>query len=141
LLPGLAIGRGIPIPCVDANGLLPGLGTPGTEDAAGGALGASVIELGASLEVFFFGGSVASTASAVSEATSESSAAAAFLVAAFGLVAFLVSSLGLASGKAARSFLAIGGAIVEDPLLTYSPSSSSFARATLVSIPSSLATS
>jgi hypothetical protein len=139
LFPGLAIGRGIPIPCVEANGLFPGLGTPGTEDAAGGALGASVIELGASLEVFFFGGSVASTASAVSEAVSGS--AAAVLAAAFGLATFLVSSFGLASGKAARSFLAIGGAIVEDPLLTYSPSSSNLARATLVSIPSSLATS
>jgi hypothetical protein len=121
--------------------LFPGLGTPGTEEEAGGALGASVIELGASLEVFFFGGSGATTGSTVSEATSGSAAAVAFLVAAFGLAAFLVSSAGLASGKAARSFFAIGGAIVEDPLLTYSPSSSSLARATLVSIPSSLATS
>jgi hypothetical protein len=120
--------------------LFPGRGTPGTDDAAGGALGASVIELGASLEVFFFGASVTSGVGATS-ATTSGSAAAVFLVAAFGLAAFLVSSLGLASGKAARSFLAIGGAIVEDPLLTYSPSSSSFARATLVSIPSSLATS
>jgi hypothetical protein len=120
--------------------LLPGLGTPGTEDAAGGAFGASVIELGASLEVFFFGGSVSSGACATSAATSGSTEAL-FFAAAFGLATFLVSSAGLASGKAARSFLAIGGAIVEDPLLTYSPSSSSFARATLVSIPSSLATS
>jgi hypothetical protein len=121
--------------------LFPGLGTPGTEDAAGGALGASVIELGASLEVFFFGGSGASATSVFSAAASGSAAVATFLVAAFGLATFLVSSAGLASGKAARSFLAIGGAIVEDPLLTYSPSSSSLARATLVSIPSSLATS
>jgi hypothetical protein len=83
---------------------------------------------------------VTSGAFATSAATS-GSAAAVFLAAAFGLATFLVSSAGLASGKAARSFLAIGGAIVEDPLLTYSPSSSSFARATLVSIPSSLATS
>jgi hypothetical protein len=120
--------------------LFPGLGTPGTDDAAGGVFGASVIELGASLEVFFFGASVTSGAFATSAATS-GSAAAVFLAAAFGLATFLVSSAGLASGKAARSFLAIGGAIVEDPLLTYSPSSSSFARATLVSIPSSLATS
>jgi hypothetical protein len=44
-------------------------------------------------------------------------------------------------GKAARSFAATGGAIVEEPPLTYSPSSSSFAKAILVSIPSSLAMS
>jgi hypothetical protein len=121
--------------------LFPGLGTPGTDEAAGGAFGASVIELGASLEVFFFGGSVASGASATSVEVSASVASTVFLAAAFGLATFLVSSFGLASGKAARSFFAIGGAIVEDPLLTYSPSSSSLARATLVSIPSSLATS
>jgi hypothetical protein len=120
--------------------LFPGLATPGTGEAAGGGFGASVIELGASLEVFFFGGSVASGVCATSAATSGSTTVL-FLAAAFGLATFLVFSAGLASGKAARSFLAIGGAIVEDPLLTYSPSSSSFARATLVSIPSSLATS
>jgi hypothetical protein len=98
------------------------------------------MELGASLEVFFFGGSASSGDGATSAAISGSTAAV-FLTAALGLATFLVSSAGLASGKAARSFLAIGGAIVEDPLLTYSPSSSNFARATLVSIPSSLATS
>jgi hypothetical protein len=99
------------------------------------------MELGASLEVFFFGGSGASSISTLSVAASGCFGSAVFLAAAFGLVTFLGSSLGLASGKAARSFLAIGGAIVEDPLLTYSPSSSNLARATLVSIPSSLATS
>jgi hypothetical protein len=123
--------------------LFPGLGTPGTEEAAGGVFGASVIELGASLEVFFSGAffSTTSDTSASSEAGSASFSAAAFLVVAFGLAAFLGSSFGLASGNAARSFLATGGAMVEDPLLTYSPSSSNLARATLVSIPSSLATS
>jgi uncharacterized membrane protein len=131
----------MPIPWLAANGLFPGLGTPGTDDAAGGALGASVIELGASLEVFFFGGSGASSVSGFSVAASGSFGSAVFLAAAFGFAAFFGSSFGLASGKAARSFLAIGGAIVEDPLLTYSPSSSNLARATLVSIPSSLATS
>jgi hypothetical protein len=120
--------------------LFPGLATPGTGDAAGGGFGASVIELGASLEVFFFGASVASGVFVTSAATSGSTTVL-FLAAALGLATFLVFSAGLESGKAARSFLAIGGAIVEDPLLTYSPSSSSFARATLVSIPSSLATS
>jgi hypothetical protein len=121
--------------------LFPGLGTPGTEEAAGGVFGASVIELGASLEVFF-SGAFFSTTSATSEFSAAGAAsAAAFLVVAFGLAAFFGSSFGLASGNAARSFLATGGAIVEDPLLTYSPSSSNLAKATLVSIPSSLATS
>jgi hypothetical protein len=99
-----------------------------------------VIELGASLEVFFFG-SALRAASATESICSGVAAGSVFFAAALGLGAFLVSSFDLASGKAARSFLATGGAIVEDPLLTYSPSSSSLAKATLVSIPSSLATS
>jgi hypothetical protein len=99
------------------------------------------MELGASLEVFFFGGSGASSVATDSVEISGSVASGVFLAAALGFAAFLVSSLGFASGNAARSFLAIGGAMVEDPLLTYSPSSSNLAKATLVSIPSSLATS
>jgi hypothetical protein len=108
------------------------------DDGSFGAFGASVIELGASFESLGFGSSAATGA-----ATSSTDSSVFFVVldAAFGFAAFLGSALGLASGKAARSFLATGGAIVEEPLLTYSPSSSNFANATLVSIPSSLATS
>jgi hypothetical protein len=51
------------------------------------------------------------------------------------------SSAGFALGKASRSFLATGGAMVEEPLFTNSPSSASLAKATLESIPSSLAMS
>jgi hypothetical protein len=65
------------------------------------------------------------------------SAATAFDFAVF----FGASAAGLASGKASRSFLATGGVIVDEPLLTNSPSSISFASATLESIPSSLAMS
>ena len=51
------------------------------------------------------------------------------------------ASLAAAFGKASLSLFATGGAMVDDPLFTYSPSSSNLAKATLVSIPSSLATS
>jgi hypothetical protein len=118
--------------------LLPGLGIPGVVEGSFGAFGASVIELGASLESLGFGSSATSAAGASS---TDSSVFFVLLAAAFGFAAFLGSAFGLASGKAARSFLATGGVIVEEPLLTYSPSSSNFATATLVSIPSSLATS
>jgi hypothetical protein len=101
-----------------------------------GSFGASVIELGARREVFGFTSFAGSAEIAGSSDTGSSALA---LGVAFGLATFF--SLGLASGNAARSFLATGGAIVEDPDLTYSPSSSSLAKATLVSIPSSLATS
>jgi hypothetical protein len=101
-----------------------------------GSFGASVIELGARRDVFGFTSLVGSAAATVSSAAGASAFA---LGAALGLATFF--SLGLASGNAARSFLATGGAIVEDPDLTYSPSSSNLAKATLVSMPSSLATS
>jgi hypothetical protein len=103
-----------------------------------GSFGASVIELGASREVFGF-----TSFSGSSETTTSSAAGASSFVfaAALGLATFLTTSFGLASGNAARNFLATGGAIVEDPDLTYSPSSSNLAKATLVSMPSSLATS
>jgi hypothetical protein len=136
LFPGLAIGRGIPIPWLAANGLFPGLGIPGVVEAAFGSFGASVIELGASREVFGFASATGSSETAGSSLTGASSFA---LAATLGLATFF--SFGLASGNAARSFFATGGAIVEDPLLTYSPSSSNLAKATLVSMPSSLATS
>ena len=102
-----------------------------------GSFGASVIELGARRDVFGFTSFVVSAVTALSSSATGASAFA--LGAALGLATFF--SLGLASGNAARSFLATGGAIVEDPDLTYSPSSSNLAKATLVSMPSSLATS
>jgi hypothetical protein len=136
LFPGLAIGRGIPIPWLDAKGLFPGRGIPGVVGETFGSFGASVIELGARREVFGF---TSFTGSSLTTGSSETGASAFALGAAFGFATFF--SLGLASGNAARSFFATGGAIVEDPDLTYSPSSSNLAKATLVSMPSSLATS
>jgi hypothetical protein len=136
LFPGLAIGRGIPIPWLDAKGLFPGRGIPGVVGETFGSFGASVIELGARREVFGF---TSFTGSSVTTGSSATGASAFALGAAFGLATFF--SMGLASGNAARNFFATGGAIVEDPDLTYSPSSSNLAKATLVSMPSSLATS
>ena len=116
----------MPIPCAEANGLLPGLGMPGV-----GAVG-----VGAGLAAF--GSSLGSSGFTSGSASTASAFLALPLVA---LVSFGASSLGLASGKAARSLLATGGVMVDDPLLTYSPSSLSFATASEVSIPSSLAMS
>jgi hypothetical protein len=118
--------------------LFPGLGIPGVVGETFGSFGASVIELGARREVFGFTSFAGSSDAAGSSVTGASSLT---LAAAFGLATFLTASFGLASGNAALNFLATGGAIVEDPDLTYSPSSSNLAKATLVSMPSSLATS
>ena len=78
-----------------------------------GSFGASVIELGARREVFGFTSLVGSAGTTVSSSAGASVFA---LGAALGLATFF--SLGLASGNAARSFFATGGAIVEDPDLT-----------------------
>ena len=124
LLPGLAIGRGIPIPCADENGLLPGLGIPVSGVCAGAGAAAAFSCLGST---FASSAGFSSTTSGL----------------AFALVdlAAVFFGAGLASGRAARNLAATGGAIVDEPPFTYSPSSSSLASATLVSIPSSLAMS
>jgi hypothetical protein len=108
-----------------------------TESAAATATsGAAAIVASKGLSVFL-AAVFLTGASAATSSTGASTLVVAFLAAAF----FGASSFGLASGKASRSFLATGGAIVDDPLFTNSPSSASLARATLESIPSSLATS
>ena len=82
------------------------------------------------------------SAGLVSSVTSADLAAA---LVAFGLAGAFstlgASSFGLAFGYAALSLFATGGAIVDEPLLTYSPSSFNLASASAVSIPSSLAMS
>jgi hypothetical protein len=135
LLPGLAIGRGIPMPWLDENGLLPGLGVPVKGVGAGFASGSAAA---AAVAAGFSG-------SAGFGATGASLAGASGL-AAFGAAGFAFASGSFLAGfsflgKAARSFSATGGVMVEEPPLTYSPSSSSLAKATLVSIPTSLAMS
>jgi hypothetical protein len=118
LFPGLAMGLGIPMPWFEENGLFPGRGMPCN---------------GVGLSAGFSAGFSAGSAGLASGS--------AFLASGFGFSAFGFSAGFSFLGKAARSLAATGGAMVEDPPFTYSPSSSSFARATLVSMPSSLATS
>jgi hypothetical protein len=127
LFPGLAIGRGIPMPCAAANGLFPGRGIPAV--GATGATGAV--------------GSTGAASTGFASSTVSSLAAAAFVVFALaGAFSTLgASSFGLAFGYAARSLFATGGAMVDEPLLTYSPNSFNLASASAVSIPSSLAMS
>ncbi len=158
LLPGRAIGRGMPMPCEEANGLLPGRGMPGTEPgvvglvadpeagvaAAGLAAGAAAAGAADSLAAGFAGagaGADGAEAAGAAGAGASASAEAGFAAAGFAGPALGSSAFGFAFGNASLSFLATGGAMVEEPLLTYSPSSLSFARASLVSMPSSLAMS
>jgi hypothetical protein len=119
-------GRGIPTAEVGRLGAASaGFESPtGSAETTGSAIFSAPPGFGAAA-----GASIASVAAV--------STAAAFDFAGF----FGVSAAGLASGKASRSFLATGGVIVDEPLLTNSPSSISFASATLESIPSSLAMS
>jgi hypothetical protein len=137
LLPGLAIGRGIPMPWLDENGLLPGLGVPVKGVGAGFASGSAA----AAAVAAGFSGSAGFGATGASLAGASGLAAfgAAGFAFAFASGSFLAGFSFL--GKAARSFSATGGVMVEEPPLTYSPSSSSLAKATLVSIPTSLAMS
>jgi hypothetical protein len=116
----------MPIPCADANGLFPGLGIPvsGDWEGAGAAAGFSVFGSGLAAST----GVSTSTVSALAFALDV--LAGAFLGAGFS-----------AFGKAARNLAATGGAMVEEPPFTYSPSSSNLASATFVSMPSSLAMS
>jgi hypothetical protein len=113
----------------------------GAAGAAGaGAAGASSVDF----EVGFFAVGAAGVAGAGTSAAgaADSSTGASAFAAAFLAGAFLgASSFGFASGNASLSFFATGGAIVDEPLFTNSPSSASLAKATLESIPSSLAMS
>lgn len=141
------------------NGLLPGRGAPGVGAAgaalsAAGAAGAGACAAGAGAA-----GAGASEAGAASTGVASGAGfgpgfgpgvgalgpglAAAGLPAAC-LAAGFSSALGLSdpsASMAARSLRATGGSIVDEGLLTNSPSSFSFASATLLSTPSSAAIS
>jgi hypothetical protein len=119
-----------------AKGLFPGRGMPGA--AAGVAAGV------AGVSGFASGVAVGSTGLALTSGFSSTTGSAVSALAALALVGFSTlgsSAFGLAFGYAARSLLATGGAMVDEPLLTYSPKSFSLANASAVSIPSSLAMS
>ena len=118
------------MPWFEENGLFPGRGMPVSGVLAAGA---GAAEAGAA-------GAAGADSAAAGLAGVEAGASGAGLVAS-GLASCLAAFGLSAFGNAARSLAATGGAIVEEPPLTYSPSSSSLASATLVSIPSSLAMS
>jgi hypothetical protein len=161
LLPGRGAGRGTP-PSRLVNGLLPGRGPAGR--GAGGASGARAA---AAMSPGAAGGGVAGGAGAAGAALCSAAAAAAamspalagadapspptagcvvvgaavFLAAAFLVVFFAgAASVGCA-GKTSFSLRTTGGSTVDDADLTNSPMSWSLARTTLLSTPSSLASS
>ena len=129
------------MPWLAAKGLLPGRGMPA---GAGGRLGvssdfllsvATSVASGAGASDFLVARPGLGVSAAGASGASTSAAGLAFVV------FFGASGAGLALGNASRSFLATGGVIVDAPLFTNSPSSASFATASLESIPSSLAMS
>lgn len=122
------------MPWLAANGLLPGRGIP-VGAAAGAAGGVAAAGAAGAAASGAFGAEGAAGAGAAGASATGAGAA----LGAAG--AFFGSSFGLAFGYASRSFFATGGATVDDPPLTNSPNSLSFAKASLVSIPSSLAKS
>lgn len=122
------------MPWLEENGLLPGLGVP--VNGLGAGLAASVAASAAGLSAGASGAAGFGASGAVSAAGALDLAAAGFSLASGSFLAGFSFF-----GKAARSFSATGGVMVEEPPLTYSPSSSSLAKATLVSTPTSLAMS
>jgi hypothetical protein len=138
------------MPWLELNGLFPLLGTP--DVGAFGADAPAALGLGAELPGFSslswaagFCSSDSSGACFSGSALAGPGLAAAGFAGpglAFAVVDFSeVFALDSAFGKASLSLFATGGAIVDEPLFTYSPSSSNLAKATLVSIPNSLAMS
>jgi hypothetical protein len=117
------------MPWFAAKGLLPGRGIPGV----------AVEAAGAGISGFTSASGLGSTGLASTTGVSATSALAAFALVAFSTLG--ASSFGLAFGYAARSLLATGGAMVDEPDFTYSPKSFNLAKASAVSIPSSLAMS
>jgi hypothetical protein len=128
------------MPWLEENGLLPGLGVPRMVLADFGSVGASSVTAGDGVADSVTGASIFGAGVGAAATSFTCSDGAGFSAVTLGLAGSFFAGL-TALGKAARSLIATGGVIVEEPPLTYSPSSSNFANATLVSIPSSLAMS
>ena len=126
------------MPWLAANGLLPGLGMPAGAEGAAGAAGAAVAGVAVAAGASGALGAAGAGAEGAEGATASGEAAGAASALGPG---FFTSGFGFAFGNASRSFLATGGVTVDDPPLTYSPSSFNLAKASLVSMPSSLAMS
>jgi hypothetical protein len=166
LLPGRGPAGRWPMPCALAKGLLPGRGAPpgrggwgadppgrgaaapgvaasvaaGADSAGAGAAGA----VGAAGRVSGVAGAAGAAAAGAGAAGAGAAGRAGPGRPGRGACAAGACSAGLAvpsAWRAARSFRATGGSMVEEGLLTNSPSSFSFARATLLSTPSSEAIS
>src|SRR5690606_20312445 len=135
---------------------LPGRGAPGRGAGAAGFAGPGVGAAGAASACAAAGaadagassragaGSAAGFAAAAGAAVSAAGAlglAARLAPVAAGLASVSVFLPAPAASRAARSRRATGGSMVDEGLLTYSPSSFSFSRATLLSTPSSEAIS
>ena len=155
LLPGRgAAGRGAAPASLLVNGLLPGRGPAGRGGAASvgaawaagaSAAAAAAGAAGATGGATAISGSSGATATAAAGASSTDAAvffAAAFLVVFFA-AAFLPSAAPPAgcAGKTSFSLRTTGGSTVDDADLTNSPMSWSLARTTLLSTPSSFASS
>ena len=163
LLPGRGPAGRCPIPCWDANGLLPGREPPGRggcerpsegrgagrDGVAGAAVGVAAGEAaaaGAGTEVSGVGAGALGAAGAAADAAGEEVAGpgrgAAEGRAGPGTAAARAGAAAVPSAtSASRSLRATGGSMVDEGLLTNSPSSFSFASATLLSTPSSEAIS
>src|SRR5690606_24684687 len=161
LLPGRGPAGRWPMPCEDENGLLPGRGAPGFGALPPGLGPAGFAGLGVGAAGFSAWGAAASGLGAAGSAFGAASAAAGFAGPGFGpgtgapgrgapavgaLAVAFSSALGAcfadgSASMAARSLRATGGSTVDEGLFTNSPSSLSFARANLLSTPSSAAIS
>jgi hypothetical protein len=126
LLPGRGpVGRAAVPPAGRAGAVLAAGARGSISEGAAGALGATTV-------------SATAAAAGASGAATGSAAAAAFLAGALG-----VGGLGAASGagKISRSLRTTGGSTVDDAERTNSPSSVSLVMTTLLSMPSSFASS
>ncbi|OIQ74537.1 hypothetical protein GALL_438110 [mine drainage metagenome] len=153
LLPGrAAVGLGDTLfgSVGDENGLLPGrggLGAAETPSAAGGAVGvtASTGAIGATWTTGATGalgttGSIGATG-ALGAGIATSTSGAVFLAVALAGAFLAGASAAGAAGYSSRILRTTGGSTVDDAERTNSPSSWSFARTTLLSMPSSFASS
>lgn len=161
--PGRAAGRGIP-PSLLVNGLLPGRGPAGRGGAASrlvngllpgrgpaGRAGAAAAAAGSITGSAGAGATGGATAAATTAGTGSATggastgvvaagAAAVFFAAVF-LAAVFLAGAGATAGKTSFNFRTTGGSTVDDADRTNSPMSCSLARTTLLSTPSSLASS
>ena len=152
LAPGLGAPPGLGAGAASALGLAAGLGAPGfgAFERAPGLGAAPGFAAGASVLAFGFGAGLSASAFGAGFGSALALGSAAFFGAGLRGAGFLAAAFDSdasspfffpAFGNAARTRRATGASIVEDALVTNSPMSLSFARTSLLGIPSSLASS